>query len=305
MRMRRGLFVATVILLAGQAPALAAGGVQENPPSWGLDRIDQHTGLDQAYHYASDAAGVTVYVIDTGVDMKHPDFGGRVAPGKDFLGNGTDTSDGNGHGTRIAGIAAGTGYGVAKAAQIIPVRVLDKDGGGATEKIIAGIDWVAQNAEQPAVAVLGIGGVANEQLDAAVKRLAAVMPVAVPAGGESSDASGFSPGRVAEALTVGAVDVGDKPAKTSNFGQSVDFYAPGVEIPAPLAGGTGSGALSGTSMAAAFAAGAAAVYRGLHPEASPAEVCDALVQAATPDVVVDVPKGTANRLLYLAPPAGQ
>lgn len=305
MRMRRGLFVATVIVLAGQAPALAAGGVQANPPSWGLDRIDQHTGLDQAYHYASDAAGVTVYVIDTGVDAKHPDFGGRVAPGKDFLGNGTDTSDGNGHGTRIAGIAAGTGYGVAKAAQIVPVRVLDKDGGGATEKIIAGIDWVAQNAEQPAVAVLGIGGVANEQLDAAVKRLAAVMPVAVPAGGESSDAGGFSPGRVAEALTVGAVDVADKPAKTSNFGQSVDFYAPGVEIPAPLAGGAGAGVLSGTSMAAAFAAGAAAVYRGLHPEASPAEVCDALVQAATPDVVVDVPKGTANRLLYLAPPAGQ
>ena len=302
MRMRRGLFVATVILLAGQAPALAAGGVQPNPPSWGLDRIDQHTGLDQAYRYASDATGVTVYVIDTGVDPKHPDFGGRVAPGKDFLG-GTDTADGNGHGTRLAGVAAGKTFGVAKGAQIFPVRVLDKDGGGAIEKILAGIDWVTQNAQQPAVAVLGIGGVANEQLDTAVRNLAAVMPVAVPAGGESSDAGTYSPGRVPEALTVGASDVQDKPAKTSNFGESVDFYAPGVEIPGPLAGGTGSGTLSGTSMAAAFAAGAAAVSRAQHPEASPAEVDDALIQAATPDVLTGLPKDTANRLLYLSPDA--
>jgi subtilisin family serine protease len=301
MRTRTVPALLAVLLLVAPQPAFAAGGVQADPPSWGLDRIDQRTGLDHSYHYPSDASEVTIYVIDTGVDAKHPDFEGRVAPGKDFLGNGTDTSDTNGHGTRLAGIAAGKSYGVAKGAQILPVRVLDKDGGGATDKIIEGIDWVAQNAHQPAVALLGIGGVLNDQLDAAVKRLTAVMPVAVPAGGETADASGFSPAHVPEALTVAASDNQDKVAATSNFGVSVDLYAPGVDIPAPLSGGTGAGPLSGSSMAAAFAAGAAAVYRALHPDVSPAQVDDALVQAATPNVLTGVPSGTANRLLYVAP----
>lgn len=294
----RMLLAAVAVVLTGQTPALAAGGVQPDPPSWGLDRIDQRAGLDHAYHYASDASGVTIYVIDTGVDAKHPDFEGRVAPGRDFLNGGSDTSDTNGHGTRLAGIAAGKDYGVAKGAQIVPVRVLDKDGGGATDQIIAGIDWVTQNAQQPAVAVLGIGGVPNDQLDAAVKRLAAVAPVAVPAGSETADASGFSPGRVPEALTVGATDVQDHPDKASNFGQDIDLYAPGVEVPGPIAGGTGAGPESGTSMAAAFAAGVAALYRAQHPEASPDQVDQALVQAATPNALLGVPDGTANRLLY-------
>ncbi|WP_072481123.1 S8 family peptidase [Amycolatopsis australiensis] len=294
------LLAAMTAVLAGQA---AAGGVQPDPPSWGLDRIDQRTGQDHAYHYATDASSVSIYVIDSGVDAKHPDFQGRVAPGRDFLGGGSDTSDTNGHGTRLAGLAAGKDYGVAKGAQIVPVRVLDKDGGGATDRIIAGIDWVAQNAQQPAVAVLGIGGVPNDRLDAAVKRLAAVVPVAVPAGSETADASGFSPGRVAEALTVAASDAQDRPDKASNFGQDVDLYAPGVDIPAPIAGGAGAGPESGTSMAAAFAAGVAALYRAQHPEAAPAQVDQALVQAATPDALQGVPDGTANRLLY-APPGG-
>jgi subtilisin family serine protease len=292
------MLLAAVAVLAGQ---VSSGGVQPDPPSWGLDRIDQRAGLDHAYHYGSDASGVTIYVIDSGVDAKHPDFQGRVAPGRDFLNGGSDTSDTNGHGTRLAGIAAGKDYGVAKGAQIVPVRVLDKDGGGATDQIIAGIDWVTQNAQQPAVAVLGIGGVPNDQLDAAVKRLAAVVPIAVPAGSETADASGFSPGRVPQALTVGATDAQDRPDQASNFGQDVDLYAPGVAIPTPLAGGTGAGPESGTSMAAAFAAGVAALYRAQHPEAAPDQVDQALVQAATPDALKGVPDGTANRLLY-APP---
>lgn len=300
MRMRRALALATVLLLAGAAPAVAAGGVQAKPPNWGLDRIDAATGLDQVYHYPADASAVTVYVIDTGVDAKHPDFGGRVAPGKDFLDGGSDTTDTNGHGTRLAGIAAGTAYGVAKGAQIVPVRVLDSGGGGATDEIVAGIDWVAQNAQQPAVAVLGIGGVPNDQLDAAVRGLAAVMPVALPAGDQNEDAGGHSPARVTEALTVGSVDVHDKIAGLSNYGQGVDLFAPGVDIPSPVAGGTSAGPYSGTSLAAAFVAGAAALYRAQHPDATPAQVGEALTQGATPDVLTGIPAGTANRLLRVA-----
>ncbi|MDQ7810677.1 S8 family peptidase [Amycolatopsis sp. A133] len=292
------MLLAAVAVLAGQ---VSSGGVQPDPPSWGLDRIDQRTGLDHAYHYASDASGVTIYVIDSGVDAKHPDFQGRVAPGRDFLNGGTDTTDTNGHGTRLAGIAAGKDHGVAKGAQIVPVRVLDSGGGGAIDRIIAGIDWVAQNAQQPAVAVLGIGGAPSDQLDAAVRRLATVVPIAVPAGSETADASGFSPGRVPEALTVAASDTQDRPDRTSNSGQAVDLYAPGADIPAPVAGGTGAGPESGTSMAAAFAAGVAALHRAQHPGDTPAQVDEALVRAATPDALQGVPAGTANRLLY-APP---
>ena len=188
------------------------------PTQLGLDRIDQRTGLDHSYHYPSDASEVTLYVIDTGVDATHPGFVGRVAPGKEFLGTGTDSCDADGHGTRLAGIAAGGAYGVAKGAQIVPVRVLDKEGGGATDTIIAGVDWVARNAQQPAVAVLGIDGVPNSRLDAAVRGLAAVMPVAVPAGGESADTCDFSPARAPGVLTVAASDNQDRVATTSKNG---------------------------------------------------------------------------------------
>ncbi len=288
-----------VVAAAAQpASATSATEVQQNPPNWGLDRIDQRTGLDQLYSYETDAKDVTVYVIDSGVDAAHPDFGGRVQPGKDFLSGGTDTSDTNGHGTYLAGVAASKTFGVAKAAKIVPVRVIDAEGGGATDKIIAGIDWVTQNAQQPAVAVLGIGGTPNDQLDTAVRALAAVVPVALPAGGEATDAGGFSPGRVAEALTVGATDARDQVGPTSNYGEVVDLFAPGVDVPGPNAGGNGAKVLSGTSSAAAHVAGVAALYRALHPGATAAEVAKALVDGASVDVLAGVHEGTANRLLY-------
>ncbi|GAA4530194.1 S8 family peptidase [Amycolatopsis samaneae] len=295
--------VALVLTAAGQVPAIAAGGGQPNPPSWGLDRIDQRSGLDRNYRYATEAENVTVYVIDSGVDAKHPDFGGRVEQGRDFLGDGTgtDTTDGNGHGTRLAGVAAGTTFGVAKKARIVPVRVIDKNGGGETGKIIAGIDWVRQNARQPAVAVLGLGGAPNDQLDDAVRALAGVVPVAVPAGGSGSDASAYSPARVTEALTVAGSDVRDGASPRSNFGSTVDLYAPGVDIPGPIAGGQGAGPITGTSMSAAFVAGAAALYRARHPQATAAQVADGLVAAATKNALGGVPSGTPNLLLFTDP----
>lgn len=289
--------MAALALLVLVAPPASATEVQQNPPNWGLDRIDQRTGLDQLYHYETDAKDVTVYVIDSGVDAAHPDFGGRVKPGKDFLNGGTDTADTNGHGTYLAGVAASRTFGVAKAAQIVPVRVIDAQGGGATDKIIAGIDWVTQNAQQPAVAVLGIGGTANDQLDAAVRALAAVVPVALPAGGEATDAGKFSPGRVTEALTVGSTDASDQVGSTSNYGEVVDLFAPGVDVPGPNAGGNGGRVLSGTSSAAAHVAGVAALYRALHPDASAPDVAKALVDLASVDVLTGVHEGTANRLL--------
>ncbi|MBK1786843.1 S8 family peptidase [Prauserella cavernicola] len=311
MRIRpaRALLAASsvALLAATAAPAHADAGVQQDPPNWGLDRIDQREGgdqLDQRYHYAGDGEGVTVYVIDSGVDGTHPDFGGRVSGGKDFVDGDEHPVDLNGHGTSLAGVAAGQAHGVAKAARVVPVRVLDQDGGGNGLSVLAGIDWVANNARQPAVAVIGIGGPASEVVDEAVRGLAEVMPVAVPAGGTNSDAGQSSPGRVPEVLTVGASDRTDAVVPDSNFGAAVDLYAPGADVLAPaLRGGTSE--LTGTSVAAAHVAGVAALYRAAHPDATPQQVTEAIVAGATPDGLTGVRDGTANRVLHAGPvPAG-
>ncbi|GAA1983785.1 S8 family peptidase [Amycolatopsis minnesotensis] len=294
------ILAAALVMLP--TPAYADGGEQPNPPNAGLDRIDQRTGTDHAYHYETTADQVTAYVIDTGVDGKNPDFEGRVEKGKDFVDGDDDGADGNGHGTHLAGIIGGKDFGVAKKVKIVPVRVLDNSGSGATNNILAGIKWVTENARQPAVAVLGIGGAPNPQLDEAVRALAAVVPVTVPAGGEGTDAGGFSPAREPSALTVGASDNTDRVPPNSNTGAVVDLFAPGVEIPGPAATGIGSGPMSGTSMSAAFVAGAAALYRGLHPEASAPGTAAALVANATKDVLNPLPQGTGNRLLYTLTP---
>ncbi|UJW32812.1 S8 family peptidase [Saccharothrix sp. AJ9571] len=295
-RVRAVTMVSAVALLALAAPAHAGPGEQPNPPSWGLDRIDQRAGLDQLYRYETRAETVTAYVIDTGVSTV-PDLAGQLLAGKDFVDGDDNAADGNGHGTHLASIIGGEQYGVAKDVKIVPVRVLDANGSGSVSTVVAGIDWVARNAVQPAVAVLGVGGSPNTAIDNAVRGLAAVVPVAVPAGGSASDAGKFSPARVAEALTVASSDHRDRAASSSNYGASVDLYAPGVSIPSPAPDGSVR-VLSGTSTAAAHVTGAAALYRALHPTATAPQAAQAVVDAATKDKLAGVPAGTPNRLLF-------
>ncbi|QFU93098.1 S8 family peptidase [Amycolatopsis sp. YIM 10] len=303
LRRARAAAVSTTVLaavLAIATPAQAGPGEQPNPPSWGLDRIDQRTGFDQLYRYETRAETVTAYVIDTGVSPIQ-DLAGQVLAGKDFIDGDTNPADGNGHGTHLAAIIGGEKYGVAKDVKIVPVRVLDNNGSGTVSNVVAGIDWVRQNAVQPAVAVLGVGGAPNTTIDNAVRGLAAVVPVAVPAGGSASDAGNFSPARVPEVLTVASSDQQDRAAGSSNHGASVDLYAPGVSIPSPTADG-GVRVLSGTSTAAAHVTGAAALYRALHPGATAPQAAQAVVDAATKDKLTGVPAGTPNRLLYTLTP---
>ncbi len=276
-------------------------GTQRNPPSWGLDRVDQpKPPLDRSYTWPRSAgAGVTVYVIDTGVRTTHKDFGGRAGHGWDFVGDDRVAADANGHGTHVAGTVAGTSHGVAKKARVVSVRVLDAAGAGTTARVIAGIDWVTRHAKKPAVANLSLGGPGNDRLDAAVRAsIASGVTYTVAAGNDGRPAGLYSPGRVKQAITVGATDRRDAKPAFSNHGPALDLFAPGVHITsASAASDTARATFSGTSMAAPHAAGAAALYLADHPRAAPAQVGKALASGAATGKISGRGPGSPDKLL--------
>ncbi|MGW3564286.1 S8 family peptidase [Streptomyces sp. NPDC000941] len=276
---------------------------QDNPPSWGLDRIDQaDTEGDKKYTYPDSAGeGVTAYVIDTGVRISHKDFGGRATSGFDAIDNDDDADDGHGHGTHVAGTIAGADHGVAKKAKIVAVRVLDDQGSGTTEQVVAGIDWVTENHQGPSVANMSLGGTVDEALDAAVqKAIDSGVTFGVAAGNESTDAGKGSPARVKDAITVASSTDADEQSDFSNYGDIVDIYAPGSDITSDWnTGDDATNTISGTSMATPHVVGAAAVYLAGHPDASPADVAKALTEGATPDKISNPGAGTPNKLLKI------
>ncbi|MFJ7770868.1 S8 family peptidase [Streptomyces sp. NPDC097107] len=291
-----------------------ATGTQPNPPSWGLDRIDQQNRpLDSSYTYPDSAGqGVTAYVIDTGVRITHNDFGGRASYGYDAIDNDNTAQDGHGHGTHVAGTVGGGAYGVAKQSKIVGVRVLNNSGSGTTAQVVAGIDWVARNAVKPAVANMSLGGGADSALDTAVRNaIASGVTFAVAAGNESTNASTKSPARVTEAITVGATTSSDARASYSNYGSVLDLFAPGSSITSAWnSGDSATNTISGTSMASPHVAGAAALYLADNPTATPSQVASALTSTATSGVVSNPGSGSPNRLLYVGdgdttpPPTG-
>lgn len=281
---------------------------QTNPPSYGLDRIDQRNRpLDQSYTYATTASAVRAYIIDTGILTTHNDFGGRAVSGFDAIDGGT-ADDCNGHGTHVAGTVGGSTYGVAKGVQLVAVRVLDCEGSGTTAQVVAGIDWVTSQPAGPAVANMSLGGGADAVLDAAVRRsIADGTSYAIAAGNGflgliALDACTQSPARVTEALIVSATDSADRKPSWANRGTCVDVFAPGLNITSSWnTGATATNTISGTSMAAPHVAGAAALYLAGNPGATPAQVQTAIVDSATTGVVTSPGTGSPNRLLYTGP----
>lgn len=231
-------------------------------PTWGLDRIDG--ALDNKYTYPSGGAGVTIYVVDTGVDASHPDLTGRVLDGFDAFGENLDQKDCQGHGTHVAGVIAGEKYGVAKDSTIVPVRVLNCSGQGNTTTLTSGIDWILGNhsGSSPAVVNMSLGGNKDLAVNAAVSRLTkAGLIVTVAAGNFSADACNYSPASADGVIAVGAVGIDDSRSSFSNWGTCVDIYAPGSKIDSITPHNYYSYVTkSGTSQASPFVAGAIASY---------------------------------------------
>lgn len=285
-----------------QNAVVTIAATQDNPPSWGLDRIDQQDlPLDDAYNYVDSAgSGVTSYIIDTGIETDHPNFEGRAVHGTDTVDGDQDATDCNGHGTHVAGTVGGAEYGVAKQTDLVAVRVLDCEGSGTWEGVIAGVDWVTQNAEGSSVANMSLGGGYTQALNDAVEAsIAAGVTYVIAAGNDSgANACDVSPASVRSALTVAASDRNEARASFSNIGACVDLFAPGVDITSAWLDG-GENTISGTSMASPHVAGAAALYLGENAGAAPSEVESALIDNAVEERISDPGANTPNRLLNL------
>jgi subtilisin family serine protease len=281
---------------------------QLNPPSWGLDRIDQRAlPLDSSFTFLGDGTGVDLWVIDTGIRETHVDFNGRASRDFDSVGDGQNGNDCRGHGTHVSGTAAGDAHGVAKNARIHAVRVLDCNGSGTFSGVVAGVDFVTGQAEThpaapnpPFVANMSLGGGSNTSLDAAVNNsVAAGVFYAVAAGNENTDACTRSPAGAADAATVGATTINDDRSSFSNFGTCVDLFGPGSSITSAwFTSDTATATISGTSMASPHVAGVAAQIRGEFPAFTPADVTAEILGRATCDRVVNPGPGSPNLLLY-------
>jgi aqualysin 1 len=272
----------------------------QSPATWGLDRIDQRNlPLSNSYTYNFTGAGVTAYIIDTGIRFSHNEFGGRAVSGFDSV-DGGSADDCNGHGTHVAGTVGGSVYGVAKSVTLVAVRVLNCSGSGTVSGVIAGVDWVtSHHTTGKAVANMSLGGGTSTSLDNAVKNsIADGVVYAVAAGNSNRDACRFSPARVPEAITVGATTSSDARASYSNYGSCLDLFAPGSSITSAwYTSNTATNTISGTSMATPHVAGVAALYLEGH-SGTPQQVRDAIVNAATPNVISNVGRKSPNLLLY-------
>jgi subtilisin family serine protease len=276
----------------------------------GIDRADAELSPTAAIDGADTRVGVDVAVIDTGIDLSHPDLNVHAAGAKNCS-SGKSANDGNGHGTHVAGTVGaldnGAGVvGMAPGARLWPVRVLNNAGSGSFSDVICGVDYVTAHASEIEVANMSLGGPGSDSAcgsnqdalhEAICAAVGAGVTFVVSAGNSAADARNFVPATYDEVITVSALadfngkpgggaaptcraDVDDTIADFSNFGADVDVIAPGVCILSTWRRG-GYNTISGTSMASPHVAGGAALYKATHPTASPADVKSALQAVGT------------------------
>jgi len=289
-----------------------------NSASWGLDRVGARG------RGGFEGAGVSIFILDTGVRTTHQDFGGRAVPEVDFAdgnkvcnGDLECAADRQGHGTHCAGTAAGTNFGVAPKARVHGVKVLGDNGAGDLASILGSIDYLAASDIRPAVGSMSLGGpcplgfcsifsAIETAIDAAV---AAGVTVVVAGGNSNSDACGFQPAYVPSAITVGSTDSLDARSYFSNYGSCTSLWAPGSNITsATHEDDTGAKTFSGTSMACPHVAGGAALILEEHPGSTAEVVLQRLQARSASNYITDLKVGDTNKMLYIAsdapPPPG-
>lgn len=299
--------------------------VQKGAP-WGLARISHRAPLslasfNQYLHDSEGGEGVTSYIIDTGVFVDHVQFEGRAKWGATIPTGDSDT-DGNGHGTHCAGTIGSKDYGVAKKANLVAVKVLRSNGSGSMSDVIKGVEFAAKSHQAAAKAAkkgfkgstanMSLGGGKSPALDLAVNAaVKAGIHFAVAAGNENQDAANTSPASAELAITVGASTISDARAYFSNYGSTVDIFAPGLNIVSTYIGSdTATATLSGTSMASPHIAGLLSYFVSLQPGAdseffvsdkgvSTTQLKKNLVSFATKNKLTDIPDdGTPNILAF-------
>ncbi|KAG0252056.1 hypothetical protein BGZ95_006725, partial [Linnemannia exigua] len=279
---------------------------QPNPPAtWGLVRISQHAkDLTKPYYYNNLAGtGVTAYIIDTGILASHVEFQGRASNGANFV-SGSPNTDENGHGTHIAGIVGAVTYGVAKKVKLVGVKVLDKQGAGAVSGVVAGMDWVATQAQQGApgksVVNMSLGGGSSAAVNNAAQHIFAYAPLFAAAGGSGPGTGcNTSPAGAPNVYTVATTDANDAVASFSSTGPCVEIFAPGVGIKSTWIGSnTATNTLSGSSMSAGFATGAAALFAAQGGLTTSQSIYNKLSSECTTGLITGNLGGAPNCLLY-------
>jgi len=299
--------------------------LQRNAP-WGLARISHRKSLTfgtfNKYLYDNQGGeGVTVYIIDTGINTEHKDFEGRAFWGITVPQNDEDV-DGNGHGTHVAGTVAGKSFGVSKKAKVVAIKVLRSNGSGSMSDVIKGVEYAAQfhlmeqkkaqkegKVFKGSGANMSLGGGKSRTLDDAVNGAVNVgLHFAVAAGNDNRDACDYSPAAAENAITVGASTIEDERAWFSNYGRCVDVFGPGKDIRSAWIGSrTATNTISGTSMASPHVAGLIAYFLSLEADSSsefystsltPKELKNKIINLATRGTLDKIPSDTPNLLIY-------
>ncbi|CAO2655570.1 Nn.00g043730.m01.CDS01 [Neocucurbitaria sp. VM-36] len=289
------------------AKVYASALIEQQDAPWGLGRISHREKGSTTYIYDETAGeGTCSYIIDTGIYTEHPEFEGRATFLTDASGEGT-LADGNGHGTHVAGTIGSADYGVAKKTKLFAVKVLTSSGSGTTSGVLAGINFVQNDARdrkaagecpKGVVSNMSLGGGKSTSMNqAAAALVSSGVFLAVAAGNSGDDASFYSPASEPTVCTVGATTIDDKLISWSNYGTLVDILAPGVNITSTWLNGE-TNTISGTSMASPHIAGLGAYLLGLGGDVG--SLCESIKELATKDKIdpATLPAGTVNELAF-------